>query len=48
MSSDTQEALDAYWSAQTADEERIAYARLGELGLPPAYGEDDIPPDDWE
>jgi hypothetical protein len=31
-------ALDAYWAAKTAAEERAAYARMMELGLPDAYG----------
>lgn len=34
-----QEALDAYWAAETPDEERIAYVKMIELGMKPAYGE---------
>jgi hypothetical protein len=37
-----QAALDAYWMADTAQEERDAYARMRWLGLPPCYDE---PPD---
>lgn len=34
-----QKALADYWAAETPDQERIAYAKMRELGFPPAYGE---------
>jgi len=32
--------LDAYWTAQTREDEREAYQHLRSIGFPPCYGED--------
>lgn len=32
------EAIAAYWAAQTPEQERVAYQRMMELGLPDSYG----------
>jgi hypothetical protein len=34
-----QKALAEYWGATTPDQERVAYAKMREIGFPPAYGE---------
>lgn len=39
---DQQAALAAYWSAETPQAERDAYARMRELGMPASYGEDAV------
>jgi hypothetical protein len=36
-----QRATDAYWAANTLDEQRVAYAAMRAAGAPPAYGEAD-------
>lgn len=42
-------AVDAYWAAEDAAAQRIAYARMRWLGLPPGFGEapDPINPPGW-
>lgn len=35
-----QKALADYWGAETLDQQRIAYAKMRELGFPPSYGEE--------
>ncbi len=45
-----QAACNAYWNARTREEERTAYRRLRELGVPPSYGEPPEPDldDAWQ
>lgn len=39
VEAEKQKALDAYWAASTPEAERVAYARMVELGMTKSYGE---------
>jgi hypothetical protein len=36
-----QRAVEAYWKAETPEEQRTAYAELRRVGMPASYGESD-------
>lgn len=40
FTAEQQAALDAYWAAKSPSEERLAYGRMMELGLPDGYTPD--------